>query len=226
MKILIIDFTVDHESGESFRSVLSHNFKHLISNVLVIRPNDLNTIPNHDVLILSGAAIPIESTPPWSGLAEEFLKKEILDNKTPTLGVCYGSQFIAKIFGAKVGKTNSPEIGSILVETSDSSSWLLNSIKTLNVYSYHYDSIFESFMIHNEKISITAASSQCSIQAYESKNFILAGTQFHPEKNDADVKTMLAKNKGNPYLINSGEVQNKLRFQIFENFLIRAKNAV
>lgn len=63
-----------------------------------------------DVLIVMGGPMSVNDPDPWITEETEFIRAAILANK-PVIGVCLGSQFMAKALGAKVRSGKELEIG-------------------------------------------------------------------------------------------------------------------
>ena len=92
-KILIIDF------GSQVTKLIARRIRDLGVYSDIITPKELLKIKNFKNikgLILSGG--------PATVTGKKFLgvPKKIFDQKIPVLGICYGLQLIAKIFGGKI----------------------------------------------------------------------------------------------------------------------------
>lgn len=101
--------------------------------------------------------------------------------KVPVLGVCYGAQLTAKVFGGQVAKSGIREYGRAFMEHTDKEEKLLYDISSRSqVWMSHSDTIVtmpEGFEIiaHTENIPVAAFKSETV-----AKHPIL-GLQFHPE---------------------------------------------
>ena len=92
-KVLIIDF------GSQVTKLIARRIRELGVYSEVITPNDLNKLKKfHNIkgFVLSGG--------PSTVTASNFqsVPKNIFKKKIPILGICYGLQLIAKIFGGKI----------------------------------------------------------------------------------------------------------------------------
>ena len=92
-KILIIDF------GSQVTKLIGRNIRELGVYSEIITPSQLKKLNNYDNikgLILSGG--------PSSVTFKKFqtIPKKILEQNIPILGICYGLQLIAKLFGGKI----------------------------------------------------------------------------------------------------------------------------
>jgi GMP synthase (glutamine-hydrolysing) len=63
-----------------------------------------------DLLIVMGGPMSVNDADPWIAEETEFIRSVILDGK-PVIGVCLGSQFMAKALGATIRSGKALEIG-------------------------------------------------------------------------------------------------------------------
>ena len=109
--------------------------------------------------------------------------RDLYDKKTPTFGICYGEQLIVRsLLGKKyIGPAPIPEYGWIKIEKT----FIANTDNFLSeVPEVFYSLSFHQDEVRNlpESFHILAKSNDCSVQAYEIKNYPFLGVQFHPEK--------------------------------------------
>ncbi|MFM9701383.1 glutamine amidotransferase-related protein, partial [Streptomyces europaeiscabiei] len=62
-------------------------------------------------------------------------------SKVPVLGVCYGAQLTAKVFGGKVDKSNKREYGRAILTIQQMDALFHNVPGTSQVWMSHSDSI-------------------------------------------------------------------------------------
>ena len=120
-------------------------------------------------------------------LDEQKLIRKFVQNKIPVLGICLGSQLIAKAFGAKVFPGPKKEIGFYNDIEIDNNSKLFSGIKPpMTVFHWHGD----TFSLPDNSIRIAHS------QNYENQAFQLesaVGVQFHLEVDKTIVKLWLDK---------------------------------
>ena len=99
------------------------------------------------------------------------------DIKLPMLGICYGLQTIAHVFGAKVANGESAEYGLGEIEIDDEDVLFKGVPKKFRAWVSHFDEVKEL----PEGFVKLAHSSTCEIEAMKHKELSVFGVQFHPE---------------------------------------------
>jgi GMP synthase (glutamine-hydrolysing) len=104
--------------------------------------------------------------------------KEIVD-KVPVLGICYGAQIIAKLYGGKVEKSDKREYGRSNLHITNPNLLLENVTEKSTVWMSHSDSITEL----PEEFVISANTPNIPVAAFlhQGDSHELFGLQFHPE---------------------------------------------
>jgi len=97
--------------------------------------------------------------------------------RLPLLGICYGHQMIAHVWGAKVAKGASAEYGLGQVEIDDEGVIFAGIPKTLRAWVSHYDEVKE---LPKGFVKL-AHSGTCAIEAMRHAERPVFGVQFHPE---------------------------------------------
>ena len=92
----------------------------------------------------------------------------------PILGICYGMQYIAKIFGGAIAATNVKEYGRTPIVCADHP--LLNGLGSV-VWMNHNDSVTDL----PEAFNVIAHTEHCPVAAFADDNRKLYGIQFHAE---------------------------------------------
>ena len=92
-KILIIDF------GSQVTKLIARRIRELGVYSEIVIPNEIKKLKDYQHIkgiILSGGPSSVTNR------KFETVPKEIFEKKIPILGICYGLQLIAKIFGGKI----------------------------------------------------------------------------------------------------------------------------
>jgi GMP synthase (glutamine-hydrolysing) len=131
----------------------------------------LNERLNVKGIILSGG--------PSSVLDEDAPKPNprIFDLGLPILGLCYGHQVIAKIFGGKVEKAKRKEFGPVYVTIKSPIGVLEGLSKKEKVWMSHGDTVFSV----PRELEVLAYSRSCPVAAFKHKTKPIYGLQWHPE---------------------------------------------
>jgi len=127
-------------------------------------------------IILSGGPSSVYSDPP--NLSSMICKK-VKDGEIPLplLGICYGHQMIAHVFGAKVAKGASAEYGLGEVEIDSQDVLFKNVPKKIRAWVSHFDEAKEL----PKGFAGLAHSQTCQLEAMRHSEMPVFGVQFHPE---------------------------------------------
>ena len=182
-KILIIDF------GSQVTKLIARRIRDLGVYSDIITPEELNKIKSYKNikgLILSGGPSTVTSIK-FQSIPEEIFKKKI-----PVLGICYGLQLIAKIFGGKIKPSKKRrEFGRAILLKKKSSLLTKNFLNSKrNVWMSHEDAVVK--LPKNFKTIGSTKNSNLTI-IENSKNKIY-GVQFHPEVTHTDKGQQIFKN--------------------------------
>ena len=117
--------------------------------------------------------------------AEQQLIKNSVERNIPVLGICLGSQLIAKTFGAKIYRGTRKEIGFYSDLKISSNSSLFSGFKNpFTVFHWHGD----TFDLPEDAVRL-ASSKYYENQAFQYKSAV--GLQFHLEVNETMVNLWL-----------------------------------
>lgn len=199
---------VEHEDMGSFEHVL-HN--HGIMAEIVYAPCcDISALDPHDgdILVLMGGPMSVNDAPdiPWLAHEIELVKQRIAAN-LPILGICLGSQIIAKALGAEIHTgPQGKEIGWMPIQVNEAG---------LNTPLRHLDGDHTSmFHWHGDTFDVPqgatllASSPLYRNQAYAYGDNVLA-LQCHPEITEAKLERWYKK--GEAQLIEVGKNVQDMR---------------
>ena len=169
------------------------------------------TIPDKkfSLVVVLGAPESANDNLPYL-VEEQKLIKNSVNSNIPVLGICLGSQLIAKTFGAKVYKGPTKEIGFYHDLTISNNSKLFDGFKNpFSVFHWHGD----TFDLPTGATRL-ALSENYPNQAFQYKSAI--GLQFHLEVNAQMVNLWLDKTEQKLQQIPYIDPQ-KIRSEIDEN---------
>jgi GMP synthase (glutamine-hydrolysing) len=137
-----------------------------------------NFLPDrHDALVIMGG--PMSANDALPGLAAELsLIEQGLRNRIPMLGICLGSQLLAKALGARVYRNAELEIGWAPVHLTDAgrADPLFQGIASPTTFFHWHGETFDL----PEGAEWLAYSAKCRNQAFRYGDRVY-GLQFHPE---------------------------------------------
>ena len=143
-------------------------------------------------------------------IEEQQLIKNSVNDDIPVLGICLGSQLIAKTFGAKVYSGPKKEIGFYNdLKVSDDSPFFSGFQNPFTVFHWHAD----TFDLPEGAVRLVS-SKHYPNQAFQYKSAI--GLQFHLEVNDEMVNLWLDNTEEKLKKIPDIDPQ-KIRSEIIEN---------
>ncbi|HUR29858.1 MAG TPA: glutamine-hydrolyzing GMP synthase [Saprospiraceae bacterium] len=171
-KALILDF------GAQYTQLIARRVRELEIYSEIIPYHALPASPPEDVkaLILSGS--------PFSVKDANSLRPELKDwvGKVPILGICYGAQYVADVFGGKVARSDKREYGKANLHLLKQQHPLLADIpEGSQVWMSHADTIIEI----PDNYELLAETESIPVAAFASKSDALEQmvccVQFHPE---------------------------------------------
>ncbi len=164
-KIVILDF------GSQYTQLIARRIRELEVYCEIFAFNKLPDFSDCGGIILSGSPSSVHDS---GGPRVDF---EAFPN-VPILGICYGAQLMADIFGGKVVKSNHREYGRAQLNHVVEDSALLEGIALNNqVWMSHADTIFE---LPNHS-RIIASTDDVKIAGFEFQDKRMCAIQFHPE---------------------------------------------
>ena len=173
-RILIIDF------GSQYTHLIAKEVRK--NNVYsdIVPYNKLNLdLDNVKGVILSGS--------PHSVIKNTYPTIDLdLFKDLPILGICYGSQVIAKKFGEKVVSSGKREFGKHIVNVSPN---FFVHQQQISVWMSHNDTI-----VSENNINVFARTDNNVIAAFRVKGKKIFGLQFHPEVSHTEFGDIIFKN--------------------------------
>ncbi|QMU53736.1 MAG: GMP synthase [Nitrosopumilus sp.] len=167
---------------------------------------------NFSLVVILGASESANDDLPYLK-AEQRLIKKCVENNVPVLGICLGSQLIAKTFGGKVYCGRKKEIGFYGDLRVNNNSEIFSDFKNpFTVFHWHG----ETFDLPVGAIRL-ASSEDYLNQAFRYKSTV--GLQFHLEVNE-DMVNLWLDNAENELLKTPYINSKKIRSEIIENISI------
>ena len=211
-KILIIDF------GSQVTKLIARRIRDLGVYSEIIPPSSLKKIKeykNIKGIILSGGPSTVTK------YKYQSVSRNIFQKKIPILGICYGLQLIAKLFGGKIKQSKKKrEFGRALIFKKRKSLLtkdFFNSKKT--VWMSHEDAVVKI----PENFKTVASTKDSKLTIIENTKKKIYGVQFHPEITHTDNGKKIFKN----FLFDICKVKKKWNIVTQKNILINEiKNTV
>ncbi len=148
----------------------------------------------HAVLVLGGGMHPDQDdVHPW--LRDELDSlRVLLERRTPTLGICLGSELLAQAAGAWVGRLAVPEIGWREVELTDAGT----ADPVLSALPGRFEALQWHHYAHElPERAVALAHSAASLQAFRLGQTCW-GVQFHPEVTEPQLERWIADESDPP----------------------------
>ncbi len=182
-KVLIIDF------GSQLTKLIARRIRELGVYSEILTPKEFKKLKEYNNikgLILSGG--------PSSVTTSKFprISKDIFEKKIPILGICYGLQLIAKIYGGKIKPSKKKrEFGRATLLKKKSSLLTKQYLtKKKSVWMSHEDAVVK--LPKNFKMIASTKDSKLTI--IENREKKIYGVQFHPEVTHTDKGHIIFKN--------------------------------
>jgi GMP synthase (glutamine-hydrolysing) len=168
-KILILDF------GSQYTQLIARAVRE--ANVYCeITPyhKEIKFEPGLKGIILSGSPFSVnEEKAPTIDI-------KMIAEKLPVLGVCYGAQLTAKLFGARVEKSEKREFGRAILQLEKEDALFQNCSPTSQVWMSHSDTIKE-LPVGFELLGTTDNIPVAAFKRNSEQGKALYAIQFHPE---------------------------------------------
>ena len=182
-KILIIDF------GSQVTKLIARRIRDLGVYSEIITVKNLIKLKNYDKIkgfIFSGG--------PSTVTKKKFpsVPKEIFNKKIPILGICYGLQLIAKLYGGNIKPSKKRrEFGRALIFKKKTSLLTKNFFnKNKGVWMSHEDAVVKI----PKNFKIVASTKNSNLTIIENTKKKIYGVQFNPEVTHTDNGKQIIKN--------------------------------
>ncbi len=181
--ILIIDF------GSQVTKLIARRVRDLGIYSEVVTPKGVLKIKNFNNIkgiILSGGPSTVTKN------RYQKIPKYLFEKKIPILGICYGLQLIAKLFGGKIKSSKKRrEFGRAFIYKKKSSLLTKNFFKSkIGVWMSHEDAVVKL----PENFKAIAFTKDSKLTIIENKKKKIYGVQFHPEVTHTDNGKEIFKN--------------------------------
>ena len=168
--ILIIDF------GSQYTQLIARRIRE-IGVYSIVKPNNISLKAFKEInpkgVILSGGPDSITK------IRKIRMTVNIKKLEIPILGICYGMQYIADIYGGKVSKSKTKEFGHSIFKIIRKSKIFPKKIvgKQIDVWMSHSDKVTKA----PNNFRITGKSTNSSISSFSLEDKNIYALQFHPE---------------------------------------------
>ena len=182
-KILIVDF------GSQVTKLIGRNIRELGVYSEIINVKDFQKIKEFHLIkgiIFSGGPSSVTSK------NYQTVSKKIFDKNIPVLGICYGLQLIAKLFGGKIKPSKSTrEFGRAYLNKINNSQLTKNFFKKkTSVWMSHEDAVIKI----PKSFKIVASTKSSKLTIIENSKKRIYGVQFHPEVTHTENGKQIFKN--------------------------------
>ena len=135
-----------------------------------------------DLIVVTGSSARIGTSEPWFAPLADYLKRATRAG-TPVLGVCFGHQFLADLFGGTVTPLTEQQVTVSSIESTEAG-------RSDPLFRDMPDR-FDSFVYHHDHVSELPPDATClarnetGVQAFVLEDRPVHGIQFHPEFTDS-----------------------------------------
>ena len=196
-----------------------HENEHTLTSTKFYENPTLPALAEIDWLIIMGGSMGVHDEKKYNWLADEkqFIKEAIAARKI-IIGICLGSQLLAKVLDAKVYTNEYKEIGWFPVHFTQEAmdNKLFSGISNpIDVFHWHGD----TFNLPENAVHL-AQSEACKNQAFIYNENVL-GIQFHLEMTKESLNEMIKNGKSE--LIKGKYIQSEEEIRSQENYIEKNK---
>jgi GMP synthase-like glutamine amidotransferase len=146
-------------------------------------------LDDYDAVLVFGGSMHVdqEDQHPWLRDESDWLEA-LIEGPKPTLGICLGSQLIARVAGARVGPLAEPEIGWSEVELTEEGA----NDPVLSALPPRFEALQWHHYAHElPEGAVALAHSAASLQGFRLGESCW-GVQFHPEVTEPQLERWIA----------------------------------
>jgi GMP synthase (glutamine-hydrolysing) len=182
-KIIIVDF------GSQVTKLIARRIRDLDVYSEIVTPDEilkLKISKNVKGIILSGGPSTVTKS------KFQTVPKIIFKKKIPVLGICYGLQLIAKLFGGKIKPSKKKrEFGRAFLYKKNSSPLIKNFFNSSKkVWMSHEDAVVKK----PKNFTVIASTKDSKLAIIENTQDKIYGVQFHPEVTHTENGKQIFKN--------------------------------
>ena len=167
--VLVVDFGAQYAQLIARRVREAHVYSEIVAPTITA-PEIAAKEPTGIIFSGGPASVHVEGA--------AMIDPEVYELGVPILGICYGAQMIAQQRGGRVDHSGRGEYGRTALSLNGDGGLLLGGTPaTQQVWMSHFDSITEP----PAGVAATASTSAAAVAAFEDRNQMLFGVQFHPE---------------------------------------------
>ncbi len=198
LKVFILKHVASEDAGTILDFLKKEKIPHAVVNLYA--GEALPALDRTRALVIMGGPMNVYEEEKYPFLKEETaLLKKAIDAKIPCLGICLGSQLLAKSLGKRVYKASQPEIGwsEVLLTEEAKNDKIFSSLgrERLKVLQWHED----TFDLPDGAAHL-ASSTTAKNQAFHFGDHVY-GLQFHVEVNRAMLEDWFKKSPDLPKIL-------------------------
>ena len=165
------------------------------ATIVVVPAHQNLDLPAHvDGIVLGGSPLSlVDAGHPELGFIrpEAELLRRLMDQGMPILGICFGHQLLAHIFGGQVSRAATPEYGSTEVH------WHTDG-QIHRIFQCHEDEV----SVEPEGTTVVASSPDCRVQALRFDGLPVFSVQSHPEIDRSVIHRRIAELESHGLTVN------------------------
>jgi len=101
------------------------------------------SLDDADVWLFTGSRHSVTDDLPWIGRAAD-LARQVIAERRPSVGICFGHQLFAHALGGKVGPAGRWGLGALEYRTVDPLPWFPEGSESISLIASHQDQVLEA----------------------------------------------------------------------------------